>query len=207
VRFIQPDYCSSGPAITVLWDYFDSDDDMEEAYQVQIDFDSNFSDPIYIDSEKIISGSIGYFANLGNNYSTTFYARVRVWDERGGVSQFSQTRSFDTAPYRAPKVEFIWSPSAVLKNQTIQFVDETIGDSKITSWNWDFGCSNSFPLQCEKSESSEQNPTNVYYIDTPLNDPYIMELTVGDGYYTCSKTRRFHVGPNNSPPYWIEVAP
>ncbi len=154
---VQPDYCSSGPAVTINWGYSDPSGSPQMAYQVQVTDTGNFNNPIF-DSGKVTSSAGSYALGQGIlTWNTTYKARVMVWNTYNSASAWSSpTSSWKTPQYAYPQANFTWSPSRPGKNTPIQFTDQTVfggGNSNNRHWNWVFG---------DGATSSAHNPTHAY---------------------------------------------
>lgn len=89
VTATEPNYCSSGPAITVSWTYSDPNGDPQSAYQVQVDDSgASFNSP-EVDTGKTLSSSTAVFLGQGIlQFNATYSARIRVWDSKDAVSNW-----------------------------------------------------------------------------------------------------------------------
>jgi len=192
----------------VSWTYGDPEGDPQRKYQVQIDDDINFTS-IIVDSGIVISESEEYFAaDVAFQYNnTTYYTRVRVWDDQGFVSDWSDPAGTFTTPQQAaPTVNFSWTPFVPALNEQVYFNNlSTPG----TSWAWDFDCDdpniNPSNPECQYSTSALQSPLPNRYLVGTSTMPYNVELQVSNGTDTCSKTLPLYVGSVRVPT-WREVS-
>lgn len=114
VRIVEPDYCTSGPAITVLWDYSDPDGDPQRAFQVQVDAEGNSFKKPPIDC-KCSGGAWGgtacvysggcdgsaksFYSGSGIlEFNKTYQARIRVSDSAIIAGAFNQSLAFSNSP-------------------------------------------------------------------------------------------------------------
>ncbi len=135
----QPNYCKSGPAATFSWTFSDPDPgDTQGAYQVQVATNPGFSGPgTVVDSGKVSSASNSYATGSGKLvYNTTYYWRVRVWDNYDLVSAWASGSNFTTPKHVYPTVNFKASPLSPSVNETVQFTDLTTGGATINGWTW-----------------------------------------------------------------------
>ncbi len=204
VTATQPDYCVSGPAVTISWTYSDPSGNPQQSYQVQIDDQGSFQNP-EADSGKINSGSTSWFTGQGVlQINTTYRARVRVWNGYDMVSGWTESSSFKTPNFAYPQVNFTWTSNGISENPSppigkdVQFTDQT-GFSPQSNpnnhdWDWTFG---------DGGSSTQQNPLKVYNTE----GTYYVTLTATDSQnQSCSRTR----GPliiQKPVPRWREVAP
>ncbi len=135
----QPNYCKSGPAATFNWSFSDPDPgNTQSAYQVQVATNSGFSGPgTVVDSNKVSSASNSYATGSGKLvYNSTYYWRVRVWDNYDLVSAWASGSNFTTPKHVYPTVNFKASPLSPSVNETVQFTDLTTGGATINGWTW-----------------------------------------------------------------------
>lgn len=133
----QSDYCTDQkPQPTLSWDF-----SPQSAYQIQISTDPGFGFVGgIIDTGKVSSGSNAYTPPINSmNYGTTYYWRVRAWDNYDAVSEYANS-SFTTVPHRGPLAEFKWVPLRPPKNATATFTDISTfyGGSSAKSYVWAF---------------------------------------------------------------------
>ncbi|GEM_PF-3419382 len=201
-------YCSTtgfviSPPITLSWQFQDPDAGAYElAYQVQIST-NNFG------SISFDSGQVSVPANVVHNgdrssyappagafgYGTTYYWRVKVWDDQSASSSFVNGSTFSTPVHSYPVPDFSWSPASPSAKEQVQFTDQTnfspLASGK--SWSWNFG---------DSSSSAQQNPTHKY----AQNGSYAVFLTVSDNAGgTCSKSKTLNIGIPF--PQWQEISP
>ena len=211
----EPDYCTAGPSATISWTYTDPDDPppatTQSAYQVMVDDDIGFASPSF-DSGKILSSSSEYIRS-GLAWNTTYYSRVKVWDDTDTPSAWS-TLSICSGPgcigqtswltpqhaYPLDVNTFSWTPVTPPINQEVTFSDGSTtcyssGGIPVacSSWLWSFGDSGS---------STAQAPTHTYTQPSSYN----VDLTVTDAQgYACSVTKILRV--QQKIPGWREVLP
>lgn len=159
-----PDYCVSGPAITIGWTYSDPNGSIQQSYQVQIDNNSNFNSP-EVDSCLPASGtcaagnsSTAYFTGQGVlQLNTRYYARVKVWNSFDLESNWVEMSScvgdcqsngngnnWKTPNFPYPQTDFYWSANGILNNPSppldkpVTFTDTTVfgtgGGNNNVSW-------------------------------------------------------------------------
>lgn len=176
--------CSANPQPSVSWTYNDPTGLSQSAYQVQIDTNQGFGNPI-VDSGKVISTSNTYVSPAGVlNYGTTYYYRVRVWNTNDIVSPYAQN-SMTTTAHRGPSVDFVSTPTKPVKGVAATLTDQTttFGGSTVSSRSWTFPSSatNTTPPPSDETEK-------VIFVD-PAN---IVSLSVTDSNnLTCAGQKTF----------------
>jgi len=112
-------YCTYSLPTIFSWDFSDPDiGDVQEYYQVQADNNALFSSP-EVDSGKIHSSS-GAYTGSGFSYNTTYYWRLKVWDDKGADSGWISGPSFSTPTHKYPDTDFTWSPSSPSIDEIVQ---------------------------------------------------------------------------------------
>ncbi|MFH1429061.1 MAG: PKD domain-containing protein [Candidatus Margulisiibacteriota bacterium] len=203
VTATQPNYCVSGPAVTVSWTYSDPAGSPQSAYQVQITDTGNFNNPMF-DSGKRVFNSNSFTTDQGIlQFNTTYKARVRVWNSYDVVSAWSDSSSsWKTPSYAYPQVNFTWTANSISENPSpplskpVQFTDQTVfnGNPNGRRWSWTFG---------DGTSSTLQNPSKTYTAEGTF---YVTLTATDNTNQSCSKTR----GPliiQKPIPRWREVAP
>src|SRR3989338_6242790 len=216
VTITEPNYCVSGPAVTVGWTYSDPYGSPQSAYQVQIDDQGAFNS-INVDSGKVLSGSNAWFSGQGVLvFNTVYHVRARTWNGYDGVSAWRQASvcngpgctgggadSWKTPSYAYPQVDFNWMANGILNNPSpplnkpVTFTDATVfnGNPNGRRWDWTFG---------DGGTSTVQNPPDRTYA---LEGSYYVTLTATDNAnQTCVRTK----GPliiQKPIPKWREIAP
>jgi len=211
-----PDYCSSGPAMTVSWLYSDPNSVRQDHYQIQVYGSSNnlIYDSCNPDPGVTSTCTTGYVTRaydpnpvnrvtswvtpLGKlNFNKTYKAKIKVWNLYNSPSSQVTTENISTPSHAYPQVGFHWSPTLIYTKSPIQFIDDTdfASGANNKEWNWNFGDTNT---------SIQQSPTHTY---DPKGD-YNVTLRVKDdatGGVWCSLTKSIKV--RNPAPIWIEIAP
>ncbi|MCC7576434.1 MAG: choice-of-anchor L domain-containing protein [Methanomethylovorans sp.] len=135
------------------WTFSDSDsDDIQGAYQIQVGTNEGGSD--MWDSGQVTSSSSINISYAGSDldYSTTYYWRVRTWDNNNAAGPYCDDQTFATAEEILPPVaNFTANVTTGRAPLTVNFTD--LSTNTPTSWLWDFG---------DGSTSHDQNPTYTY---------------------------------------------
>lgn len=193
--------------ITLYWQYSDADGDPQDSYQVLVDNNPGFSSP-EIDSclspepNTCLSGnsSQSYTPITALNWNTTYYWKVKVKDNQGNWSNFSNSKSFATPSHAYPWIDFNWLPSSPKANELVQFSSASTtfyGGASGLSWAWDFG---------DSGIASTQNPTHSYL----TQGTYLIKLGVCDNSsYCCTGTdgRQKSLQISLPLPEWKEISP
>lgn len=196
---ITPYYCQMNfPLVQANWEFDDPDGHSQTAYQIQVDTDSDFLDPVVDTGKKNSSSGSYYFQKEGEqlSWNTNYYWRIKVWCDNNGESDWIDAGSFKTADNRFPDVSFDWSPEKPAKEQIIYFSDKSTcydADGLCDSWFWNFG---------DGQFSTKKNPTHTY-LTTGLP---AVSLQVSDSNgYSCSLYQNLEMGMPI--PKWKEVPP
>ncbi|MDP2648013.1 MAG: PKD domain-containing protein, partial [Candidatus Yanofskybacteria bacterium] len=155
VVITEPDYCSSGPAATVTWNYNDGPlgSTAQSQYQVQIDNQPAFNSP---EVDVTNSGGSTTFISPPLSWNTTWNARVRAWDGDNNVSDWvlatcSGPNCIGGNQWKTPQhaypdnIDFTWSPIKPIINQSVLFTslaqcfDNSNNPVTCATYNWNFG--------------------------------------------------------------------
>jgi hypothetical protein len=131
----QGDYCVT-PAHYFSWTYSDPDGDNQSQFQFQVDDNSDFSSP---EVDRTYSGLDNPSPTTNNQtvtvaespgpdqigYNTTYYWRVKVWDDQGNDSGWVEGSSFTTAKHRYPLIDFNWAPQNPSVQEDVLFADQS----------------------------------------------------------------------------------
>ncbi|NQU82597.1 MAG: hypothetical protein HQ539_01485 [Parcubacteria group bacterium] len=219
----QGDYCVLAFRPTFSWVFDDEDGDPQDAYQVQIDDDLQIWANPLIDSCEPASGTCasGNVAQSYSpaspssfNYKTTYYWRVKVWDNRGGESEWVSGQ-FTTPDHKYPGPDFEWTPQRPSDGELAQYCSTAqgvcvsdvsdcyaVGGGQIScsgsSFTW------TFPPGTEFSTSTNVNSENP---TAKINESGWQDilLNIDDGVGSCTASKSIRI---SSPlPKWQEVAP
>ena len=124
-------------------------------------------DPVKIDNHISIDGIVYIKFQQYDNFMIP--ADGILWDDIVLYSDGEIIPSQDSIN-QPPNADYSFNPSEPLRNELVQFVDQsTDSDGIISNWVWNFGDGHS---------SSEKNPTHIYN----YNGKYTVSLTVIDNY-------------------------
>lgn len=189
INAVQSDYCSSSGAAAILyWKWLDPAGRNQSAYQVQISNRSYFSSLVH-DSGKIDSSSLNYATPGGKlSWGKRYYWRVKVWNEAGLSSEWSEGIPFDTPLHPYPKVGFIWTPKNPIVGDPVEFIDESevYGSSTKVRWLWS--------LEDGNPSISYDQGIRAYFKEVGIKN-ITLSVTDSDG-YTCSASRLLQTEPN-----------
>ena len=221
----NPDYhCSAFyPPVNLSWIFDDLDpDDVQLAYQVQIDDSSDFSS-IENDSEYVESFWNEYSPN-NLSFGTTYYWRVRVWDISGLRSDCGYSDGWcypetPELPYfhtetRYPIPDFDWNPKSPVAGELIQFCSKKEGDClempedkqveffdsnpEARVWEWDFN-------EDGITDSYAKNPVYSYSEENPQGYTVYLKVTDGAGNGPCEAS--VNISVRKPLPEWQEIPP
>ncbi len=213
----QGDYCNIPLRPIFSWTFSDPEGDSQGAYQIQVDNNSNFFS-LEIDSGKVFSSSESYAAPTPLSYNTTYYWRLKVWDNYDRESNWVSGPSFITPSHAYPDPDFNWSPVSPTQGEVVQFcaTQEAGVCSEDMSTCYSAGgsipspsCSGktflwTFPEGTEfatGTSSTSENP-RVKFGSTGAQN---VSLEITDEVGSCSRTKS--VGVMLPLPKWREVAP
>lgn len=198
---IQPDYCVSGPAAVLSWNFSDQETgDTQSAYQVQADNASDFSSP-EINTGKITSASHSYSTGPGIlQYNATYYWRVKVWDSHDNESAWSASSNLATPRHQYPAINFSWAPVNPSIEESTQMADQSTvyGGATKSVWLWNIPD----VIYVGGTNSSSQNPQVRFTLEGSKS--VNLQVTDSDG-YTCSAPKAINI--RLPLPGWKEVAP
>jgi len=220
----QGDYCSYPLHPTLRWVFSDSDSgDYQDAYNVQIDDDSNVADAPLADSCLPSPGtcSTGHTASsyaplTSFAYNSIYYWRVKVADNHSAWSLWSSVASFTTPVHAFPDPDFNTVSQKITQDEFVQFCStmqtgvcsqnvslcyntagQTISCSgKIFAWV--------FPAGVEFAEGqsfSTENPM----VKFSSSGAQSVSLSITDDVGVCSITKPINI--SKPLPKWKEVAP
>jgi len=203
-------YCG-GASHYFSWTYSDPEGDEEERFQFQVDNNSDFSSPeVDRDYEDLSNPSpttnsqtVSVVESPGSDqigYNTTYYWRVKVYDQYSADSGWVNGSSFTTETHRYPTISFSWDPTEPNQDEDVDFTDESTvyGGATKSSWAWTFEDGN-------PSSSTDQNPT-IQFTNGGQKD-VVLSVTDSSG-FTCDNSASPEVIDIEFPiPDWREVLP
>jgi len=221
----QGDYCVLAFHPRFYWDFEDEDeDDFQNSYHVQIDDDADIGSSPTIDSCLPVPGTCtdGYTGESYTpaspssfDYNTTYYWRIKTWDNRGGESEWVQGQ-FVTIQHEIPDVDFTWTPLRPSRGEFAQFcaiaeagvcasdvakcyniLGQRISCSgNIFSWTFPPGT-----VFSTTTTALSENPE----IKFPAAGWQVVSLSIDDGVGDCTATKDIRI---SAPlPKWQETAP
>lgn len=135
------------------WTFSDPDvGDTQAAYQIQVGTTEGGSD--IWDSGQVTSSSSTDISYAGSDldYNTTYYWRIRAWDNNNAVSSYCAAQTFSTAEeILSPVATFTANVTSGTAPLAVNFTD--LSTNTPTSWLWDFG---------DGSTSTDQNPVHIF---------------------------------------------
>jgi len=212
-------YCTA-PAHYFSWIYSDSDGDKEDKFRFQVN-DGPLSecdaDPSLCEVDRIVDVDLDCSSPsppcvIDNSqsvlvvskpeedklvYNTTYYWRVKVWDDQGADSGWVEGPSFVTEKHRYPSVDFNWSPQNPSAEEDVLFADQSTvyGGATKSNWSWTFE-------DATPASSGLQNPTVQF--NSNGSKEVTLQVTDSDG-YSCSDSQTVNV--QVSLPTWQEILP
>ena len=212
----QDNYCgASTPPVRLSWEFSDPNpSDTQSAYQVQVDNNSNFSSP-EVDSGKISSSSTTYAPGT-LSYNTTYYWRVKVWDQDDNVSDWANGTSLTTAIHHYPFPDFTHSPQSPSAEEEVEFTDTSTcydgtnnpyncKDNVANRYQWDFKDDGIGGDDCDSNLDSSCRGDVVYTYS--VAGDYTVKLYITDDLGTCDDTGDSPIGTTLPLPEWKEIPP
>jgi len=132
------------------WTFFDSDvNDTQSAYQIQVSTNEGGNE--MWDTGKVLSSSSTDISYAGSDleWDTTYYWRVKTWDNSDGEGVYCDNQTFISSAL--PVADFTSNVTSGAVPLSVNFTD--LSENSPTSWSWDFGDGNT---------STEQSPTHTY---------------------------------------------
>lgn len=189
-----PSWCTNPFQYIMSWTFSDPDPgDTQAAKQIQVSESSGFA-TIKYDSGKI-NNSTPSITITNLEYNKTYYWRIKVWDSRGAVSDWTVAPlSFTTSVHAWPTPSFTWVPQTTGIGEDVQFTDTSSGQG-IDTWSWSF-------QDGTPSTSTVYNPV----VQFTSGGNKTVQLTVWDDQnYFCSTSQIVGVSTINFD--WREIFP
>jgi len=208
------DHCSyKGKSIPILnWNYSDG---TQAAYWVQIDNTAaSFPSP-EVDTGEILSSSQSYAATLYNfNWNTNYWWRVKVKNQQGVWSGWSNVDNFNTPQHAYPWPDFTHQPQTPAAGEEISFIDSSTcydsGESPYfcktntgNRYQWDFEDDGQIDCDSNINSACRGDVTHIY----PTAGDYTTRLYVTDDAGTCDTTGDTPITTQLPLPEYKEVPP
>jgi len=223
------DYCvpTGYPPVRLRWQ-FSEPGDTQSAYQIQLDTDSNFSNPrgcpLSTDTKVSTEGQAGPdYSCLANNLSwnTTYYWRLKVWDSQDTPSTWIYPPSPPGSPTPSPGTPFD-TISHAYPNPNFTFQDRVYSAGEVITFTDDSHCykPDGTSYRCGTDEyavtsylwnfgdgatSFDKSATTTHAYNAA--DDYTVSLSVTDDLGTCSRANPVQVGVGLPLPEWKEISP
>lgn len=215
------DYCAwgtyplaaPGTSVTFSWTPFsDLDGDLMGAYEIEVDEDSVFTDPKF--NHLVSTESTSYVLDLYHDdeepddlppsmtdyqldWASTYYWRVRVQDDTGAWSIWSDAFQFTTHDHAYPNPGFNWFPEEPSQGEIVVFTAVQEGAGYEYLWS-------AIPV----GETTIENPTERITNMTFSADQSTVNLKVTEsGDPTCWCDKDQDIEPSMPLPEYKEVSP
>ncbi len=197
------DYCSTTPpGVTLRWEFDSQTNDEHGGTHLEVSRNASFTDIIidpYVEWPMQNYPIDPTDPDYGPDYDfdQTYYWRVKVIDEHGKESEWSNIQSFTVGSQRAD-AHFTFTPRYPFEEELVYFSNETVEgpNYNISGYEWEF--ENGQP-----SESSDENP-NAYFETEGRNTVTMKVIEDGFSEY-CYHERDVRIRPEL--PEFIEVDP
>ena len=214
LTFTPLDYCTYSLPTRLSWNFSDPDGDDQGYYQVQADNNILFSSP-EADSGKVPSVSDSYTASELSYNITTYYWRLKVWDDKGADSEWISGPPFPTPPHKYPDPYFTLSPSSPSIDEIAQLcavqtgVCSTNPSTCYNAFNNPISCSGqtflwTLPAEAEFTTTSNAGTENPQIKFTDSGN-YEITLEITDNVGSCSITKSIQA--TLPLPEWEETTP
>jgi hypothetical protein len=214
----------SHPYVELEWSFSDPDlasGDYQSAYQVEIFSDSGYTNlvnrscdecpPVAPDARcigvfPIYDQVYRYTPYCGLSFNTTYYWRVRVWDNEDAPSDCGQPEGwcYPEEPFFHTEKEWPWPKFSVTPptqrvhlKERVEFTDESTcydGSCPTANYSWEFG---------DGETSSEQGNTSHVYL---TRGNYDVTLTITDEMGSCTPDP-ITITVTRPLPEWMEIPP
>ncbi|MBI2626480.1 MAG: hypothetical protein HYW69_02725, partial [Candidatus Nealsonbacteria bacterium] len=182
---------------TFSWTYSDPDSDPQAAYEIEVDDNSGFNSPKF--NHLVNSPSTSYVLDLSQDddlpdpggdwiseltWNTTYFWHVRVKDNQGNWSEWSNSSQLKTNKHASPWVVFSYTPTEPTTGETVEFDSsgtESFGGALSYLWTILSGTG----VFVDGTNNAVPSP-HVRF--STLNNTVRLEATDSDG-YACSKDK------------------
>jgi len=223
------DYCvpTGYPPVRLRWQ-FSEPGDSQSAYQIQLDTDSNFSNPrgcpLSTDTKVPTAGQAGPdYSCLANNLSwnTTYYWRLKVWNSHDATSTWiyppspagsptpSPGTSFGTISHAYPNPNFTFQDRVYSAGEVITFTDDSHCYKPDGTWyrcgTDEYAVTSYLWNFGDGATSFNKSATTTHAYNTAGD--YTVNLSVTDDLGICSWANPVQVGVGPPLPEWKEISP
>ena len=171
------------------WTYSDIELDPQQAYEIRIDNDSDFT---VQDPEEITASggsSVAYTPLPADwrdwaNWNTSYYWIVRVQDNQDNWSDWSNSNIFRMPNHAYPWPDFTWTPEEPVEGEIVIFNPDSTqvyGGSSISSYLWTTDDKVKYK---EKTSSNSQYPNILF---SEIENPISLQITDSSG-YSCESS-------------------
>jgi len=214
-------YCTAPGAGTVSFSWTYIGENPESRFQFQIDDSASFdsleinrdytglSNPSGTINSQAIIASINPTTGEQLAFNTTYYWRVKVYDNQSADSGWINGSSFTTASHAYPSPSFTIAPASPLVNTVVSFTDQSIcydannnsqscSTTGNSTYTWTFGDGNINNVKGDTSHAYTLPKTSPGY-------PAVLQIC--DDVGCCSAAKNINVRSPSGVPGWKEVSP
>lgn len=176
---------------TFHWTYSDADGDPQAAYEIEVDDNSSFNAPKFNHLVNVVATTTSYGLDLTQDdtpdwienlaWDTTYRWHVRVKDNQGNWSSWSDTDSFTTPKHAYPYPDFTFLPAEPAQGEQVDFNpdnSQVFGEgTTIQTYLW------TITQGTGSFVNSNQNSQYPHIQFDTLNNKVKLEITDSDDYF------------------------
>ena len=214
------------PYVELSWNFNDIDEDEQSAYEVEIFSDPGCNNLVNRSNDPDLTHPDAHFETSSNwynpgppflSFNTDYYWKVRVWDDQGAISDWSEPSSFRTPIHAAPRPIFELSTTHPSLNETIEFQDnsvcyiipnnDTVGcESPLENINYEWNFGDEETSSTQGTVSHTYSDSEQYNITLSITDnSFLTDPIIGHSINCTSDLQVINV--TQPLPQWQEIAP
>ncbi|MEK7212094.1 MAG: hypothetical protein AAB686_00260, partial [Patescibacteria group bacterium] len=188
---------------TFHWTYSDPNNDLQAAYEIEVDDNAAFAAPKFNHLVNVAATSYALDLSQDDNgdwltaldWQTSYHWRVRVKDIPGAWSEWSSNNQFQTPNQAYPYSGFSWAPQTPNQGEVVVFTPDNSGYTYL--WTITLGSA----TFTDNTTNASQNPHIIFNSRTNK-----VKLQVTQGSYSCT-SQEYTISANLPLPGYREVSP